>query len=191
MNASLNRRIVTLAALAFVGCVVLSVRAAAQDGEISLPEVVRRLVGLENRVAKLEKQMGDLRRSAAASQPGLKLPDIEITSPADDADVGSEPVVEGLVHADLGEREPVILVHPLQTNLFWVQQIPPSLDRTAEGLRFRSRVFLGSKDKGLGEQFELYAVLARKDAHHEGDLLDKLPSDAPVSKAILVTRAKD
>lgn len=200
MIAQLNRRIIGLAVVAFAGCLIMSVYGAAQDGELSLGQVVRRLLALEDRVGKHGEQLGELgkqvaeiqRGLASAQQPQVKKPIIEIMSPTSGAEIGMEVIVEGIVRVDdLEGRWPVVAVHPMLTNLIWIQPLPVKPDPTREGYTFRCRAFCGTKGKGIGEKFELYALLPKKGELNEADVLEKLPKDIPVSMSVLLTRVKD
>jgi hypothetical protein len=118
---------------------------------------------------------------------------IEITSPKSNAEVELSEIVEGLIHldGDLGDRYPMVLVHPMLTDSLWVQSEPTAVDTAPEGLSFRANVYLGTKEKGIGEKFELIAVLVKKGSLREGDRLGKVPSGVPVSRTVLVKRVKD
>lgn len=193
MTSRLNRWIVGLGILAFAGCLIMSAYGAAQTGDLTLQEVVRRLLALEDRVGKLEQQVTALRQAQAAA-PGaaVEKPIIEITSPEDDAEVGAQPTVRGIIRLDgLADRYPVVAVHPLRTNLIWVQSLPLPPHKTKDGYGFQCRVFCGSREAGLGERYEIFAVLVKKGTLKEGDVIEKFPDGASVSAPVLVKRVKD
>ncbi len=194
MSSRLTRWDIGLGALTLVGLLTVSADRAPQRSDPTLQEVVQRLAALEERVSKLEQQIAALtpaRTSAPAS--GVAAPIVEITSPKDGAEVGMQPTVQGLIHvANLTARQPVILVHPLRSSLLFVQALPLQPQRTGDGhYRFQARVFLGSREAGLGEQFEIYVLLAKEGAFKEADVLEKLPEGVIASAPVLLTRAKD
>jgi hypothetical protein len=194
MKVTLGRRFVLAAAVIVSGCVFWSVALAATgEGQLSLPEIIKRVLDLEERVARIEKRLDGMEK------PGLKPTQtrpsqsvIEILSPQDGDEVGMNVIVTGVVHLDdLAGRFPVVGVHPMLTSMTWIQPIPTKVEKTAEGFRFRTRVYCGTPKQGLGEQFELYALLPEKGALDEGDQLDRLPEDVPVSPSVLVTRVRN
>ena len=188
MISSLNRRIAMFVAVAFSGCVVLSVLGAAQSRQMTLEEVVRRLLALEDRVAKLERKVGI---KGEAEKPRAEAPIIEITNPRDRADVGQRVLVEGIARVDdLKGRVPVVLVHPVETNTWWAQP-PVTVDKGLGGFKFRVSVYCGERARGKGEWFEIAAFLAPKGRYDKGAQLDKLPSDVSVSPVVVVQRTKD
>ena len=102
-----------------------------------------------------------------------------------------EVVVDCVVRVkDLEGRSPVVLVHPLMTNLLWVQPLPIKIDKTDDGYRFRCIAYCGTAEAGVGEKFELYAVLSKKESLNEGDQLDAIPEGVLASTSVLVTRTK-
>lgn len=116
---------------------------------------------------------------------------IDITSPDDGAEVGHVVLLEGIIRVeDMGDRVAVVLVHPMLTDLLWVQPLPANYDKVANGYRFRTRAFCGTEDKGKGEKFELTALLVKKGTVNQGDKLTRVPDDASKSLTILVTRTK-
>ena len=193
MMSKLNRWIIGIGILAFVGCLIMSTYGSAQTGDLTLQDVVQRLLGLEDRVSKLEHEVAALRQAQAAA-PGAtaKKPIIEITSPKDGEEVGAQPTVQGIVRVDdLAGQCPVVAVHPLRTNLIWIQALPLPPHKTADGYKFQCRVFCGSREAGRGEQFEIYALLVKKGQLKEGDAIEKFPDGASVSTPVLVKRVKD
>ena len=193
MTSRLKRWIVSIGVFAFAGCLIMSAYGAAQTGDLTLQEVVRRLLALEDRVNKLEHEVTALRQAQAAA-PGaaVEKPIIEITFPKDGAEVGAQPTIQGFIRVDdLAGRHPVICVHPLRTNLIFAQPLPLPPHKTADGYRFQCRVFCGAREAGRGERYEIYALLPKKGALNEGDVMEKLPDGVPVSAPVLVHRVKD
>ena len=169
-----------------------SCQAAEQTGDMTIADMARKIQALEERIAKLEERLQVLEKDAAdqAIAPKEK-PVIEIVSPQNSTEVAMEVVVEGVVRVnDLQGRSPVVLVRPLMANLLWVQPLPLMLEKTEDGYRFRCRVYCGTAEAGIGEKYELYAVLPKKDALQEGDQLDAVPDGVLVSTSVLVTRTK-
>jgi hypothetical protein len=191
MRSNRNRRIALLATIVLIGCIVVSVTwAATGQPELSLREVVTRLLGLEKRVTALEARVKALEQKLAKPlpKPGKK-PIIEITSPKNDEQVNVNVYVEGVIWIDeIGELFPLVVVHPLQSNLFWVQQLPSDVEKVPGGFKFRCRVFCGTIEEGKGEKFELFALLAKRGAFVQGDQLQQLPKDVPASPSVVVTR---
>lgn len=117
---------------------------------------------------------------------------IEIIFPQNGDKVSMNVIVEGTVRVDdIAERFPCVVVHPLRTNLIWVQPSPINVEKTSDGYRFRCRVYCGTPEEGIGEKFEIYALLPEKGVLKEGDQLDRLPKDVPVSPSVLVTRTRN
>ncbi|NQT18168.1 MAG: hypothetical protein HQ592_00585 [Planctomycetes bacterium] len=187
-----SRAIVVVGAVVVAACTVVSIGRAAQKADLSLAEVTGRLLDLEDRVARIEQRL-NAAGEAPASDAGVpqNKPVIEITSPKNGSEVGRTVVVEGVVRVnDLAGRSPIVGVHPMLTDLTWIQPEPLKVEKVADGYRFRCRVYCGSKRQGVGEQFELYAFLPKKGTIKEGDVLEKLPEDVPASLSVVVTRTK-
>jgi hypothetical protein len=159
----------------------------------STTELMQRVAALENRVAALEEQVNALKKGAATSRPAAQPKAVvEITSPLNGEEIGMNVLVEGIIHVDdLGERTLVVAVHPIQTNRLWVQPHPLRIEKVEDGYRFRCRAYCGTQTQGIGEKFELYAMLAKKGAMKEGDQLDGIPKDVEASPSVLVTRKHD
>ena len=116
-----------------------------------------------------------------------------ITTPQNNAEVGHNEITEGFVKKDKIDpktHEVIVVVHPLLTNISWVQRKPQQLEPVEGGYQFRTLVYLGTPDKGKGEKFELYALVVERDKYKEGHQFDELPKDVPISPAVLVTRVK-
>ncbi len=190
----LGRWSVLLAAMAVAVCLI---GPAAQGGDqatgTSTTELLQRIVALEKRVAALEDQVKALQKGAPPSRPTAQpKATVEIISPVNGAAVGMNVLVEGLVRVeDMAGRAVVVGVHPMQTNLIWIQPPPLKLEKTEDGYRFRCRAYCGTQTQGVGEKFELYAILAKKGALKEADQLTGIPKDAEASPSVLVTRKKD
>ena len=170
-----------------------SCQAAEQTGDMTIADMTRKIQALEERIAKLEERLQAIEKEAAGQAVAPKeKPVIEIVSPQNDAKVGMEVIIEGIVRLkDVEGRTPMILVRPLMANLLWVQPLPLTLEKADDGYRFRCRAYCGTVEAGIGEKFELYAVLLpSKNTIGEGDQLDALPDGVPVSKSVLVTRTK-
>jgi hypothetical protein len=117
---------------------------------------------------------------------------IEITSPVSGAEVGMEVVIEGIVRVDdITGQWPVVGVHPMLTSMTWIQSLPVKIDKTEEGYKFRCVAYCGTREQGVGEQFEFYGFLAPKGALKAADQLEALPVGMPVSSSVLVTRTRN
>lgn len=191
MKSNRNRSIALLGTIVLIGCIIVSVTwAATGQSDLSLQKVITRLRGLEKHVTALEARVKALEKKCAKRLPETgKKPTIEITSPKTDEQISVNVYVEGVIWIDeIGELFPVVVVHPLQSNLFWVQQLPANVEKVPGGFKFRCRVFCGTIEEGTGEKYELYALLAKKGAFAQGDQLQQLPKDVPSSPSIVVTR---
>ena len=193
MTRYARRCTVALAVIFVVGGIAGSFSPAAeQAAEMTMADVARRIQALEERLARLEQRLQALEKEAPAQAAApQEKPMIEIVSPRDNAEVAMEVVVDCVVRVkDLEGRSPVVLVHPLMTNLLWVQPLPIRIDKTDDGYRFRCRAYCGTVEAGLGEKFELYAILPKEESLHEGDQLDAIPEGVLASTSVLVTRTK-
>ncbi len=107
--------------------------------------------------------------------------EIAITSPADGGTVCREDRVEGTTSG--GGHTIYVLVHPLRTDTWWVQNLPAPLPS------WKSVAFFGTPNKGVGEEFEIiaFATCQRLKA---GQTLtaDEFPKDAVFSNSVTVTR---
>lgn len=190
----LGRWLVVSGAIVVAACLI---GPTAQGGDqatgTSTTELLQRIAALEKRVAALEDQVKALQKSASGTRPGAPPKAIvEITSPANGAAVGMNVLVEGIIHVeDIGGRSVVVGVHPMLTSMIWIQPLPLKLEKTRDGYRFRCRAYCGTQTQGIGEKFELYAMLVKKGALKEGDQLERIPKNVEVSPSVLVTRKKD
>lgn len=159
----------------------------------STAELLQRVAALEKRVAALEEQLNALKKGTPSSRPAAQAKAVvEITSPLNAAETGMNVLVEGIIHVeDLGERTVAVGVHPTLTNMIWIQPPPLKIEKTEDGYRFRCRAYCGTQTQGVGEKFELYAILVKKGTVKEGDQLEGLPKDAEASASVLVTRKQD
>ncbi len=109
---------------------------------------------------------------------------IQIESPQQNAEVGLTEIVNGKVSNP--KAQVYVLVHPLLTNLWWVQRIPspPNQDGTWQTL-----CYFGTETKGIGESFEIAAIVT-KDKLEEGQMLPELPKDVVRSDIVTVRRAR-
>lgn len=195
MRKKLTHWSVFVAVITVLAVIIGSVSmATSESGQISSADVVSRLLGLEKRVDALEERLDTLEQQAEKKQIVFEKekPIIEIISPQNGNEVSMNVVVEGIVRVDdIAGRFPCVAVHPLRTNLIWVQPSPTNVEKTSDGYRFRCRVFCGTPVEGIGEKFEIYALLPEKGVLKEGDQLDRLPKDVPVSLSVLVTRKRN
>jgi hypothetical protein len=190
MKSYLNLRLfLTVTGIALVAGVIASSSIGAQSGPPTLEDLAKRVQVLEERVTILE---GRLVPSQSDKEQTSK-PEIEITDPKNGAEIGPGPevIIEGLVRVnDLGNRWPVVAVHPLLTSIMYVQALPVKVDKTAEGYQFRCRAYCGTLTRGIGEKFEIFALLPAKGTLKEADEFDRLPQGVPVSATVVVTRSR-
>lgn len=120
---------------------------------------------------------------ASACQEGRRVT-ISLMSPAQNAEVGLSEIVKGKA-SDPSARIYVI-VHPLLTNLWWVQRIPspPNADGS-----FQTLCYFGTETKGVGESFEIAAIVTNK-TYVEGQILKELSKNAGMSDIVTVRRTK-
>lgn len=109
---------------------------------------------------------------------------IQIESPQQNAEIGLTEIVKGKVSNQKGKV--YVLVHPLLTNLWWVQRFPspPNQDGTWQTL-----CFFGTETKGIGEPYEVVAIVTSK-KYEEGQTLTELPGDSIRSDIITVKRGR-
>ncbi len=187
--------ILMLFGVALAGWLGTAASSMATDPKgLSWGEIVRQaLPGLKQHVALVDVRPAEMQVQSAPASSAVdeKKATLEVTLPRNRSEVGMNVIVEGLVRAeDLGDRYPVVGVHPLLTNLTWIQPLPMRVEKKPEGFVFRTRAYCGTKDKGVGEQFEIYVLLPKRGAVKEGDQLDKVPEGIPVSDATVVTRVR-
>jgi hypothetical protein len=156
----------------------------------TLGELAKRIELIESRLSALD---GRVKALEGRKPPEVLAPSsavIEIVSPKDRSDVhGNNVDVEGLVRVqDLGDQYPVLLVKPQRQKLYWVQEAPSQCDQVADGFRFLSRVFIGTINEGVGERFEIFALLAKRGTYKEGASLVALPKGLPISPTVVVKR---
>lgn len=109
---------------------------------------------------------------------------VQIESPQQNAEVGLTEIVKGKVSNP--KVKVYVLVHPLLTNLWWVQRIPspPNQDGSWQTL-----CYFGTETEGIGESFEIAAIVTRNRLE-EGQTLTELPKDVVRSDIITVRRVR-
>ena len=107
---------------------------------------------------------------------------IQILSPTDGAEVEGVQIVRGRVSDP--DSDVFVIVHPLRTSSYWVQQ---NAVIAADG-EWTIRVFLGTETTGVGEFFELLAVVDPTQRLREGLVLDQWPPAEAVSDLVVVSR---
>ncbi len=109
---------------------------------------------------------------------------VRIEQPQQDSEVGQHEIVRGKV-SDTNARV-YVLVHPMMTNLWWVQRLPspPNQDGSWQTL-----CYFGTETEGKNEYFEVIAIVTHKNLK-EGQILKELPSDAIRSDIIMVKRTR-
>ena len=118
--------------------------------------------------------------------PSCRKVEVRISSPADNATVPEQPVVEGTVS---DARATVwVVVHPLETAVnteYWVQ---PQATLKGDGT-WTAEIYVG--DPGVedkGKRFLLMAVANPKQALTDDDVLATWPAAAAQSNIVSVTR---
>ena len=195
MKVRVSHKLALFAAVVAAGCVIVSISGAAnEEKRLTLSDVSDRLLRFEKKVADIDQRLAAVEKQLGkrSSELPKKKPIIEITTPKNGAEVGMTVLVECIVRVDdLAGRRPYVAVHPMEASLLWIQPVPIKLDKIEEGYRFRVRIFCGTKKQGIGEKFEICALLAKKGKLKAGDELIRLPKDAPSSSSVLVTRVRN
>ena len=110
---------------------------------------------------------------------------LEITSPSDGATVTMTELVRGTVSDP--KLNVYVLIHPLTTNLWWVQNIPT----VGPGGKWQSFCYFGTENLGIGEPYEIIAVAtSKKKLYKPGDTLEIVPLDLLRSRIVTVRRAE-
>lgn len=109
--------------------------------------------------------------------------EINITDPSKEATVDHEQIVKGKVN---NPRLTVyVLVHPLKTNKWWVQNIP-AVDAKGD---WQTLCYFGSQTEGNGEPFEVIALADHgSGALKTGSTIEVLPSKLLRSQVVTVKR---
>jgi hypothetical protein len=106
---------------------------------------------------------------------------ISITEPKDEAFVPERPSVKGTI-SDSSAKVWVI-VHPMRESKYWVQ---PSI--TVQDSAWEVVAYIGKGETGVGERFEIMAVVNPKKELKAGDILPGWPEAQSKSQVIQVTR---
>lgn len=109
---------------------------------------------------------------------------IEIRSPASGEEVEVETLVEGWVSDP--KAQVYVLVRPLRTKYWWVQRLPAPANRDGS---WQTLVNIGTETEGIGEPFEIVALVTKRKLH-EGDRLEVLPERTALSDSVRVHRRK-
>jgi hypothetical protein len=109
-------------------------------------------------------------------------PSVRIEQPTHDSEIYQKVIVRGKVsHSHM---KVYVLIHPMETD-FWLVQRPPS-PPNGDG-SWQTLCSFGTQNKGVGELFEVVAILSDEDLK-EGQQLDQLPPSAIESDIIIVRR---
>ena len=108
--------------------------------------------------------------------------DIQITNPQQDEEVGHQELVRGTISAH--DVQVYVLVHPMATNLWWVQRLPSSINKDGS---WQTLCYFGTKNQGIGEYFEVIAIVTAEELE-EGQTLKALPADSVRSDMVTVKR---
>lgn len=110
---------------------------------------------------------------------------IIITDPKGGEEVPMGKVVRGTVSD--ATLQVYVLVHPLATNLWWVQRLP----NVQSNGKWQSYCYFGTTERGVGEEFEIIAVASSdKNLYTEGQTLSDIPEGLPRSGIITVRRSQ-
>lgn len=111
----------------------------------------------------------------------LKKTTIAINQPKNDAEVKLEELVRGKV-SNYSIGNVYVLVHPVRTNLCFVQRTPSSIN---EDGTWQTLCYFGTKNQGVGEYFELIAIVLKEELK-EGQTFEKLPPNI-IAKSPIIT----
>ncbi len=113
-------------------------------------------------------------------------PTVEITSPIEGEAVEWTPaghLVTGTCRKVGGNLHLYVLLHPLPTDTWYVQRLPTVLDR-----HWQAIVFFGTEEVGIGDEYELCAIITDKILREGQTLRSKdFPTDED-KDVITVTR---
>lgn len=141
-------------------------------------------LGCSRRVPQPESQSES--QSESKENASKAAAQIVINSPADNTELkGVEHLVRGKI-IDYSKGNVFVLVHPLRTNLFWVQRPPSSINHDGS---WQTLFYLGTETQGIGEYFELIAIITNE-TMNEGDTLTSIPTDVIKSPVITVKRTE-
>ncbi len=112
---------------------------------------------------------------------------IVITYPTDKAEIeGIEHLVQGKV-TNYSEGNIYVILHPLLTNLYWVQRPPSAIN--IDGT-WQTLCYFGTENEGGGEFYELIAIVI-DDRLKEGQTMSGLPQDSiAISPVVTVKRTE-
>ena len=108
--------------------------------------------------------------------------DIQITEPQQDEEVGHQELVRGTISVQ--DVQVYVLVHPMLTNLWWVQRLPSSINMEGS---WQTICYFGTKNQGIGEYFEVIAIVTTEELE-EGQTLSELPGGLVRSDIVTVKR---
>ncbi len=107
--------------------------------------------------------------------------------------VGRQVIVEGTVSDP--KAGVCVLVHPLNSDTWWVQNLPSPPGKVDDKTwRWRTVVFCGSEELGLNEDFEIVALAeTQRSACQVGKTINMIdfPNDVPRSEIITVRRVRN
>lgn len=190
-NRSMLVAMVIAGAMALAGIITPAAPAGERPAGQTLDSLAARVAALEQRIQKLESRFAQLAPTSRPSSSGSDRPVITIASPVSRAQVGLCETLEGVLKVDdIGDRAIVIGVHPIRANLVYIQSPVSHFQKTENGYEFSGVFCCGTKDRGLGEPYEVMALLVPKGQLAEGDTLDKIDPAIPRS-AIRVTRSRE
>lgn len=108
--------------------------------------------------------------------------DIQITKPQQDEEVGHQELVRGTISTQ--NVQVYVLMHPMATNLWWVQRLPSSINKDGS---WKTLCYFGTKNQGIGEYFEVIAIVTAEELE-EGQTVREFPGDSVRSDIVTVIR---
>ena len=107
---------------------------------------------------------------------------VSIESPEQYAEIGLSELVRGTV-SDPSAR-PFVLLHPMSTDLWWVQRAPAPPNSDGE---WATLCYFGTESQGIGDHFQIVALVPVGELE-EGMVLQDLPEAQARSDVVTVRR---
>ncbi len=93
--------------------------------------------------------------TSSSSPTPTPTPEVTITDPPDGSKVPMTFTAQGTITSSVSNPEIWVIIHPMQTNRFWVE---PRADLNQENGTWRTLIYIGESEIGIGEQFEIMAI---------------------------------
>ena len=107
---------------------------------------------------------------------------VEITLPETGTEVGATHLVSGTVTST--DLRPHILIHPMSTDLWWVQRRPEAPNRDGS---WSTLCYFGTETQGVGDYYQIVAIIS-SEPMREGQTFRELPDGLARSDLVTVRR---